>query len=169
MSLILVAAQISETADPVDYGGAPTIVQEPGHSQRRSTQSFDKKQAHRAIDQEMLTKDTEDVSTTPKRDGAQGLLILGWCISATTLQATRHRWIVQTLFAWFFISILAFRFIPNSVVARPVSVIWKPLIRESWYKLPNSTRLAIGWLSLLGIIFGSAFAIHKGTPTTTQI
>ncbi|KAJ6550124.1 Na+ dependent nucleoside transporter C-terminus-domain-containing protein [Mycena capillaripes] len=167
----LAGAQISETADPANYGGVPIIDQESGHSQRRSTQSFDEKQAHQVVDQEtMLTKDTEDVSTTPTRDGdlahkfqtfflvALGLLILGWWISATILQATRHRWIVQTLFAWLFIrTIIAFRFIPNSVVARPVSAVWKPLIQESWYKLPYSTRLAIGWLGLLGIIFGSAF------------
>jgi CNT family concentrative nucleoside transporter len=31
------------------------------------------------------------------------LLILAWWISATVLKATRHRWIVQTLFAWTFI------------------------------------------------------------------
>lgn len=31
------------------------------------------------------------------------LLILGWWISSIVLQDTRHRWIVQTLWAWFFI------------------------------------------------------------------
>src|SRR5580693_7621200 len=48
------------------------------------------------------------------------LLILGWWISSITLPATRHRWVVQTIFAWAFILIIAFRFIPNSVVTRPV-------------------------------------------------
>lgn len=54
-------------------------------------------------------------------------------------------------------SIIAFRFIPNSVVTRPVEAVWNPLIQEPWYKLSYNIRLAIGWLCLLGIIFGSAF------------
>ncbi|TFK54518.1 hypothetical protein OE88DRAFT_1624877 [Heliocybe sulcata] len=84
-------------------------------------------------------------------------VILGWWISATILPATRHRWIVQTLFAWFFIFVIAFRFIPNSVVTRPVEALWIPCVQTPWFKLPRPLRLAIGWLFLLGIVFGSAF------------
>jgi CNT family concentrative nucleoside transporter len=47
---------------------------------------------------------------------ALAALVLGWWISATVLYATRHRWIVQTFFAWSIIAIVASRFIPNSVV-----------------------------------------------------
>src|SRR5712671_1032441 len=54
---------------------------------------------------------------------ALAALIFGWWISSTLLPATRHRWIVQTLFAWLFIAIIAFRFIPNSVVTRPVEAV----------------------------------------------
>lgn len=54
-------------------------------------------------------------------------------------------------------SIIAFRFIPNSVVTRPVEAVWNPLIQEPWYRLSYRIRLAIGWLCLVGIIFGSAF------------
>ncbi|TDL26041.1 hypothetical protein BD410DRAFT_784065 [Rickenella mellea] len=85
------------------------------------------------------------------------LVILGWWISATILKATRHRWIVQTIFAWFFILVIAFRFIPNRVVAGPVSAVWMPLVQEPWYRLPRTVRLSIGWLALLAIVFGSAF------------
>jgi CNT family concentrative nucleoside transporter len=97
---------------------------------------------------------------------ALALLILGWWISATVLKATRHRWIVQTIFAWAFILIIAFRYIPNSVVARPVSVVWMASVQQPWYKLPYRTRLAIGWLLLLGIVFGSAFGFPLQTGTT---
>lgn len=34
---------------------------------------------------------------------ALATVILGWWISSTILKATRHRWIVQTIWAWFFI------------------------------------------------------------------
>jgi CNT family concentrative nucleoside transporter len=84
-------------------------------------------------------------------------MIFGWWVSATVLKATRHRWIVQTFFAWFLIIVIAWRFIPNSVVTRPVGAFWLPCVQDPWLKLHRNLRLAIGWLCLLGIIFGSAF------------
>ncbi|KJA27730.1 hypothetical protein HYPSUDRAFT_34857 [Hypholoma sublateritium FD-334 SS-4] len=94
------------------------------------------------------------------------LLILAWWISSTIMKNTRHRWVVQTLFAWAFILIIAFRFIPNRVIADPIAAVWIPAVQEPWYKLPYRTRLAIGWLCLLGIVFGSAFGF-KLQPNTT--
>ncbi|CAE7084299.1 unnamed protein product [Rhizoctonia solani] len=88
---------------------------------------------------------------------AVALVILGWWISATVLEATRHRWIVQTFWAWSFIALIAFRFIPNSIVTRPVSAVWQPLISKPFFSLSYRVRLAMGWLALLGIVFGSAF------------
>ncbi|ETW80959.1 concentrative nucleoside cotransporter [Heterobasidion irregulare TC 32-1] len=84
-------------------------------------------------------------------------LILGWWVSATILTATRHRWIVQTLFAWFFLAIIAFRFIPNSAVTRPVEAFWVPVVQKPFFALPRLVRLAMGWGALLAIVFGSAF------------
>jgi concentrative nucleoside transporter, CNT family len=88
---------------------------------------------------------------------ALAALILGWWISATTLHATRHRWVVQTLFAWSFIAIIAFRFIPNSVVTRPVEAVWIPLVQKPFFTLPKYVRYGLGWLALLAIVLGSAF------------
>ncbi|KAI8994069.1 Na+ dependent nucleoside transporter C-terminus-domain-containing protein [Trametes punicea] len=93
---------------------------------------------------------------------ALAAVILGWWISATVLKATRHRWVVQTVWAWFFITVIAFRFIPTSVVTRPVEAIWIPCVQKPFFKLPHYVRLTMGWLALLGIIFGSAF----GFPLT---
>jgi CNT family concentrative nucleoside transporter len=84
-------------------------------------------------------------------------LILGWWISATILHATRHRWVVQTIFAWSFIAIIAFRFIPNSVVTHPVEAVWIPLIQKPFFAFPKYVRYGLGWLALLAIILGSAF------------
>ncbi|TEB37527.1 hypothetical protein FA13DRAFT_1726638 [Coprinellus micaceus] len=94
------------------------------------------------------------------------LVILGWWISATVLKATRHRWIVQTLFAWAFILIIAFRFIPNTVVTRPVEAVWVPLVEKPWYAIPYRGRLAVGWLCLLGIVFGTAFGFPLENGST---
>ena len=84
-------------------------------------------------------------------------LIFGWWISATVFHATRHRWIVQTFFAWSFITIIAFRFIPNSVVTRPVEAVWNPLVKNPFFALPKYVRYGLGWLALLAIVLGSAF------------
>ncbi|KAJ3788618.1 Na+ dependent nucleoside transporter C-terminus-domain-containing protein [Lentinula aff. detonsa] len=88
---------------------------------------------------------------------AVAAVIIGWWISATVLKATRHRWIVQTLFAWFFVFVIAFRFVPNSVVSKPVGDLWEACVQGPFFKLPRYTRLALGWLCLLAIVFGSAF------------
>ncbi|EJD03165.1 uncharacterized protein FOMMEDRAFT_85572 [Fomitiporia mediterranea MF3/22] len=97
--------------------------------------------------------------------GLTAAVILGWWISATILPATRHRWIVQTFFAWAFIFIIAFRFIPNRVITHPVSAVWTPLVQNPWYRLPRKVRLSIGWACLLAIVFGSAFGfkLEPGT------
>jgi len=93
------------------------------------------------------------------------VVILGWWISSIVLPATRSRWIVQTFWAWFFLLVIAFRFIPNSVVTVPVAAVWNPLVATPWFKLPYRVRLTVGWLCLLAIIFGSAFgfALPEGT------
>ena len=84
-------------------------------------------------------------------------IILGWWISATTLHATRHRWIVQTFFAWTFIAIIAFRFIPTSIVTRPIEAVWVPFVQKPFFALPKYVRYGLGWLSLLAVVLGSAF------------
>ena len=88
---------------------------------------------------------------------ALAALIFGWWISATVLYATRHRWIVQTFCAWSLIAIIAFRFIPNSIVTHPVEAFWIPLIQKPFFTLPKYVRYGLGWLSLLAIVLGSAF------------
>ncbi|KAI9456294.1 Na+ dependent nucleoside transporter C-terminus-domain-containing protein [Russula earlei] len=96
---------------------------------------------------------------------ALAALILGWWISATVLHATRHRWVVQTFLAWSFIAIIAFRFIPNSVVTRPVEAVWAPVAQRPFFALPRYVRYGMGWLALLAIVLGSAFGfkLENGT------
>ena len=88
---------------------------------------------------------------------ALAALILAWWISSTFLPATRHRWIVQTFFAWLSISIIAFRFVPNSIVTRPVEAVWIPLVERPFFALPGYARYGLGWLALCAIVMGSIF------------
>ncbi|KAF8586726.1 hypothetical protein K439DRAFT_1614951 [Ramaria rubella] len=97
--------------------------------------------------------------------GALALLILGWWISSIVLTATRHRWlteitfqrIVQTIFAWFFLGLIFFEFVPSKIVFQPVATTWEATVSRHFFALPYYVRLGMGWLCLLGIIFGSAF------------
>ncbi|KAF4621297.1 hypothetical protein D9613_000561 [Agrocybe pediades] len=102
---------------------------------------------------------------------ALAAVILGWWISATVLKATRHRWVVQTVLAWFLLAVIAFRFVPNTVVTRPVEAIWGPCVHKPWFALPYWTRLTIGWLCLLAIVFGSAFGfpLEEGTKYADRV
>jgi CNT family concentrative nucleoside transporter len=143
---------------------------------KTSSVSSDRKEGPRASpDVVVPSKDEEDQSETSKSSfyrrfrpfilAAFALLILGWWISATVLEATRHRWIVQTLFAWSFIFLIIFRFVPNSVITKPVQAVWEPLVSRPFFGLSYHIRLAIGWLCYLGIVFGSAFGfpLPEGT------
>ena len=62
--------------------------------------------------------------------------------------------------------VIAFRFIPNSVVTRPVEAIWEPCVSRPFFKLPWLVRLAMGWLALLAIVFGSAFGFELQDNST---
>ncbi|KAF8891722.1 Na+ dependent nucleoside transporter C-terminus-domain-containing protein [Infundibulicybe gibba] len=134
----------------------------------RSTESFGKEKTDPDSDDAEGGRDRRRElygKARPLILGGLALLILAWWISSIVLKATRHRWIVQTLFAWFFILVIAFRFIPTSVVSRPVAAVWEPVFQRPFYTLPYKIRLTIGWLCLIGIVFGSAFGfpLQQGT------
>ena len=38
-----------------------------------------------------------------------------------------------------------------------MEAVWVPLIQTPFFKLPKTVRLGMGWLALVGIVFGSAF------------
>jgi len=65
--------------------------------------------------------------------------------------------VLQLTVTFPFPRIIAFRFIPNSVVSKPVAAVWGPLISQPFDRLPRNAKLGLGWLGLLTIVFGSAF------------
>ncbi|CED82931.1 Concentrative Na-nucleoside cotransporter CNT1/CNT2 [Phaffia rhodozyma] len=96
---------------------------------------------------------------------AFALLVLGWWIASIVVKDTRHRWIQSTILAWWIIGLVIFRFVPSSVVGRPIGKVWTTLISNPFFKLNRIARLAIGWLILLGLLFGSCygFPLPEGT------
>jgi CNT family concentrative nucleoside transporter len=126
------------------------------------TNNDSEKQTH--VDAEELVVDSTSAGESSRRHSSVrivslvslALFILGWWISSITLQATRHRWVVQSIFAWAFILIIAFHIIPNSVT-RPVEAAWFSLIEGPFFRIPKYIRFTLGWLSLIAIVLGSAF------------
>jgi hypothetical protein len=125
--------------------------------------TYEEKAVHERVRDEVEIAEHKEAQRTfyhrfrPLILGALAALILGWWISSILLKDTRHRWIVSTLFAWSFILIIAFRFIPNTVVTRPVEAVWEPLVSRPFFKLPYKTRMAMGVLALVGAVLGSAY------------
>ncbi|KAI9433080.1 Na+ dependent nucleoside transporter C-terminus-domain-containing protein [Lactarius psammicola] len=68
-----------------------------------------------------------------------------------------------------FILIIAFRFIPNSVVTRPVEAVWVPLVQEPFFRIQKYIRFALGWLTstayIIAVILGSAFGLRLENGT----
>ncbi|KAN0138308.1 Na+ dependent nucleoside transporter C-terminus domain containing protein [Lactarius tabidus] len=152
---------------------APTegVLEKKASRSTASIRNEKEKEKHQSGDAEALVVDDEGGSS--RRHSlvrvmtlvGLSLLILGWWISSITLHATRHRWVVQSIFAWAFILIIAFRFIPNSVVTRPVEAVWVPLVQEPFFRIPKYIRYAMGWLSIISVVLGSAFGfkLEEGT------
>ncbi|KAF8160955.1 Na+ dependent nucleoside transporter C-terminus-domain-containing protein [Crassisporium funariophilum] len=163
---------------PAAHDQSPVIRERTsGVIKHASRSSLDSAIKEKELEQDVEVAATHDEQDESKSTGlysklrpylltALALVILGWWISSTILKTTRHRWIVQTFFAWAFILIIAFRFIPNSAVTRPIEAIWEPAVQQPWNKLPYRTRLAVGWFCLVAIVFGSAFGF-KLQPGTT--
>jgi len=93
------------------------------------------------------------------------LILFGLGFWIPTIIVNRDYWIPVTVIVWFGILIIVGQYIPNSVVTKPVSRTWDTLVSDPWFKLHYYVRLAIGWLVLLGLVFGSAygFSLEPGT------
>ncbi|KAK7471168.1 hypothetical protein VKT23_002579 [Stygiomarasmius scandens] len=84
-------------------------------------------------------------------------LTLGWWISLLVLRPPGYGWVAQTVIAWFIILLIAFQYIPTSGATSFIGQKWHILVERPFYRLPRKARLAIGWLTLLGIIAASVF------------
>lgn len=72
---------------------------------------------------------------------------MGWAISSLERK-------YLTCPAWFLIGIIFFRFVPSSKFGRPIGRFWAANISHHFFKIPRPARLTIGWLMVLGLIFG---------------
>ncbi|KAH8119174.1 Na+ dependent nucleoside transporter C-terminus-domain-containing protein [Phellopilus nigrolimitatus] len=156
MTLPYEAPQPRESVDSLSKGAAPPVDKEKQVLDSEHTSDDPEADAERERERRRALY----ARCRPFILGGLAALILAWWISATVLKATRHRWIVQTIFAWFFLAVIAFRFIPARVVSEPIAAVWMPLVQTPWYRLPYPVRLTVGWLCLLGIVFGSAFGFQ---------
>ncbi|KAF8521197.1 Na+ dependent nucleoside transporter C-terminus-domain-containing protein [Hysterangium stoloniferum] len=119
------------------------------------------------------TDEQGDASTEHRRPGNIGRvmlpalagLVLAWWVSGLVVEATRSRWIPASLWAWFFLLVILFRFLPISIVTSPISpfisAITTPIL-----SLPYHVRLMLLWLAAVAITFGSAFGSARPAGTS---
>ncbi|KAN0064492.1 hypothetical protein ACQY0O_002120 [Thecaphora frezii] len=91
-------------------------------------------------------------------------LILGWWLPGIIREETRHRWIITTIWSWFFILLILFhndRYLPKEPFANAIEFAWTRAISNPWSKVPHYGKLAIGWLAILALFLGSAFGIKE--------
>ncbi|PWN47740.1 hypothetical protein IE53DRAFT_381898 [Violaceomyces palustris] len=91
-------------------------------------------------------------------------LILGWWLPGIIREETRHRWVITTIWSWFFILLILFhnnRYLPKRPFALAIGAAWTTCLGKPWSRVPHYGRLAIGWLCLLALYFGSAFGIKE--------
>ncbi len=62
--------------------------------------------------------------------------------------------------------LIVFQYAPTTILTKPIEALWVPLVERPWYTLGYRVRLAIGWLCLLAIIFGSAFGFELKDVST---
>ena len=146
------------------FVAVPTEVDLEKLSSQSASASIHKEKLSGGDAEEMIvTVDSDEGKSSRRRSLVRvvslvglALLIFGWWISSIVLHATRHRWVVQTIFAWAFILIISFRFIPNSAM-RPVEAVWVRLIQEPFFCIPKYIRFTLGWLAIVAVALGCAF------------
>jgi concentrative nucleoside transporter, CNT family len=57
----------------------------------------------------------------------------------------------------FFLGLIFFQFVPSKLFFEPIGAVWETAVARPFRGLPYHVRLGMGFLCLLGIIFGSAF------------
>ncbi|CDS82279.1 related to Sodium/nucleoside cotransporter [Sporisorium scitamineum] len=91
-------------------------------------------------------------------------LILAWWLPGIIRQETRHRWVITTIWSWFFILLVLFhndRYISKAPFANAIEAVWTRCASGPWSKVPHYGQIAIGWVALLALYFGSAFGIKE--------
>lgn len=91
-------------------------------------------------------------------------LLLGWWLPGIIREETRHRWVITTIWSWFFILLILFhndRYISKAPFQNAIGAAWTTVVAKPWGMIPHYPRIAIGWLALLALYFGSAFGIKE--------
>ncbi|GAA94992.1 glycoside hydrolase family 63 protein [Mixia osmundae IAM 14324] len=88
-------------------------------------------------------------------------VLLGWWISGLVLPRTRHYWIITTVWAWFFILLICFQWVPTSIFSDPIERSWNATVSRGFWSLSYMTRLSIGVVGLLALVLGSAFGVQS--------
>ncbi|CAO1613369.1 unnamed protein product [Sympodiomycopsis kandeliae] len=105
------------------------------------------------------------------RDFTTIAVILGWWIVAiiNDRPQVRHRWIPSTVIAWFFILLILFhnsKYIPQRPFVRVISSTWNTVLGKPWSMIPYRGQIALGWTSLIVLIFGATYGLPENATST---
>ncbi|EPQ29257.1 uncharacterized protein PFL1_03012 [Pseudozyma flocculosa PF-1] len=91
-------------------------------------------------------------------------LILGWWLPGIIREETRHKWVITTIWSWFFILLILFhndRYLPKKPFANGIEFVWTRIAANPWSRIPYYGKLAVGWIAILALFLGSAFGIKE--------
>ena len=71
-----------------------------------------------------------------------------------------------TVIVWFFLGLVFFQYVPVTTFSRPIERVWLATVENPWMKLSHRIRFGLGWLALLGLVFGSAFGFSLADGST---
>jgi len=97
------------------------------------------------------------------------LVLFGLGFWIPTLIINRDYWIPVTVIVWFFIGLIFFQYVPTRIFSQPIEKMWVAFVEKPWFSLHYYIRLAIGWLCLLGLVFGSAYGFDLVDGATYEM
>ncbi|KAK0567055.1 hypothetical protein OC861_002926 [Tilletia horrida] len=103
------------------------------------------------------------------RDFGFILAVLGWWIPSIVQPSTRHKWIPNTIIAWFLILLVLFhnsKYLPQRPFVRAISTVWNAVLGKPWGMLPHYGKVAVGWLAILALFLGATYGIKPSDSSS---
>ncbi|GJJ13673.1 hypothetical protein Clacol_007929 [Clathrus columnatus] len=129
--------------------------------------------------EELKIRRSRDASTEHRRPGKLGnvflplfaAVTLAWWVSGLVVKETKHEWIPRSIWAWFFLLVTLFRYIPASIISKPIGAVWSAAIANPFSNFSSRAKLGMLWACALAITFATAFgsARPSGTAITDRV
>lgn len=144
---------------------------------------------HRQLDAERANGHDRDTSSNPIyetlgplvhskfavyfRDMVMVLFLLAWFIVTLINDDPKvaHRRIPIGIISWGAILLILFhnsRYLPQRPIVRVISAVWTTALGKPWSMLPYYGKLAVGWISLLALLFGTTYGLPENEASNRK-